>query len=149
VRSFAAGYDFLDARPDDQPFALLLNFNVLHGSSTSTMELRYSDPALYRTAYRDVADKVVPPETYIAEADIVEPKLPKDVYNGETISQYDYVNAPDSLRERQIRTLQTISGIDKLLGKLLKQLEQQGVADNTIIVFTSDHDLLFGAFGMG
>jgi arylsulfatase A-like enzyme len=147
--AFQAGYDFLNARPDDQPFALLLNFNVPHGAGTSSMELRDSDLALYRTAYRDEADMVTAPESYIAESDIVEPKLPKHVYNGETISQYDYVKIPDTLRERQIRTLQTISGIDKLLGKLLKQLEQQGVEDNTIIVFTSDHGLLFGEFGMG
>jgi arylsulfatase A-like enzyme len=51
--------------------------------------------------------------------------------------------------ERTIRTMQTITGIDKLLGKLLKKLEEQGVADNTIIVFTSDHGLLHGEHGLG
>ncbi len=147
--AFQEGYDFLDSRPNDRPFALLLNFNVPHGAGTSSMELRDSDPALYRTAYRDKLDEIELPTTYIAAKDIVTPKIPKSVYNGEYIEQYNYVQTPDDLKERTIRTIQTITGIDKLLGKLLGKLEEQGIADNTIIVFTSDHGLLHGEHGLG
>jgi arylsulfatase A-like enzyme len=148
-RTFQEGYDFLDSRPSDRPFALLLNFNVPHGAGTSSMELRDGDPALYRTAYRDKLVEIELPSTYIAAKDIVTPKIPKSVYNGEYIEQYNYVKSPDDLKERTIRTIQTITGIDKLLGKLLGKLEEQGIADNTIIVFTSDHGLLHGEHGLG
>lgn len=148
-RAFQEGYEFLDSRPRDKPFALLLNFNVPHGAGTSSMELRDSDPALYRTAYRDKVDEIELPSTYIAEKDIVTPKIPKSVYNGEYIEQYNYVKTPDDLKERTIRTIQAVTGIDKLLGKLLDKLEEQGIADNTIIVFTSDHGLLHGEHGLG
>ena len=147
-KAFQEGYDFLDSRPRDKPFALLLNFNVPHGAGTSSMELRDSDPALYRTAYRDKLDEIELPSTYIAEKDIVTPKIPKSVYNGEYISQYNYVKTPDDMKERTIRTIQTVTGIDKLLGKLLDELEEQGIADDTIIVFTSDHGLLHGEHGL-
>ncbi len=147
--AFQEGYDFLDSRPSEKPFALLLNFNVPHGAGTSSMELRDSDPALYRTAYRDKLDEIELPSTYIAAKDIVTPKIPKSVYNGEYIEQYNYVKTPDEMKERTIRTIQTITGIDKLLGKLLGKLEEQGIADNTIIVFTSDHGLLHGEHGLG
>jgi arylsulfatase A-like enzyme len=148
-KTFQEGYNFLDTRPQDKPFALLLNFNVPHGNSTSSMELRDSDLALYRSTYRDQADQLGLAPTYIAEADIVTPKIPESVYNGEYIKTYNYVKNPEDMREREIRTIQTISGIDKLLGKMLAKLEQQGVADNTIIVFTSDHGLLHGEHGLG
>jgi len=148
-QAFQQGHNFLNSRPDDKPFALLLNFNVPHGAGTSSMELRDSDPVLYRTTYRDKLDAIDLPSTYVAENDIVAPKIPKSVYNGETIKQYDYVKSPDDMKERTIRTLQTISGIDKLLGRLLVHLEEQGIADNTIIVFTSDHGLLHGEHGLG
>jgi arylsulfatase A-like enzyme/lysophospholipase L1-like esterase len=148
-KAFQEGYDFLDSRPGNKPFALLLNFNVPHGSSTGTMELRDSDLALYRTAYRDKIDEIELPSTYIAEEDIVAPKIPESVYNGEYISTYDYVKNPEDMKEREIRTIQTISGIDKLLGKLLGKLDEQGIAKNTIIVFTSDHGLLHGEHGLG
>ena len=146
---FQEGYDFLQSRPKDTPFALLLNFNVPHGSSTGSMALRETDLPLYRTTYRDQIDQVELSGTYIAEEDIVTPKIPVSVYNGEYIGTYDYVKTPDDMREREIRTIQTISGIDRSLGRLLKNLEDQGVADNTIIVFTSDHGLMHGEHGLG
>jgi len=148
-KAFQEGYNFLDSRPKDKPFALLLNFNVPHGHSTGSMELRESDPALYRTAYRDQIDQIELTSTYIAEEDIVTPKIPRSVYNGEYIKTYNYVKNPDDMKEREIRTIQTISGIDKLLGKLLDKLDEQGIADNTIIVFTSDHGLMHGEHGLG
>ena len=148
-KAFQEGYNFLDTRPKDKPFALLLNFNVPHGSSTGTMELRESDPALYRTTYRDKIDQIELASTYIAEEDIETPKIPTSVYNGEYIKTYNYVKTPDDMIEREIRTIQTVSGIDKLLGKLLAKLGDQGVADNTIIVFTSDHGLMHGEHGLG
>lgn len=148
-RVFQKGYDFLDSRPNDKPFALLLNFNVPHGASTKSMELRETDLPLYKTTYRDQIDQVELADTYIAAQDIVTPKIPASVYNGEYISNYNYVQTPDEMREREIREIQTISGIDKLLGKLLKKLDDQGVADNTIIIFTSDHGLLHGEHGLG
>ena len=146
---FNAGYDFLKERPTDKPFAMLINFNVPHNGGTGSMEFRDSDLALYRTTYRDQIDSMQIPATYIAEVDIVEPKLPLNVYNGEYIANYGYVKTPQAMRERETRVVQTISGIDKLLGKLLRQLEQQSISDNTIIVFTSDHGILHGEFGLG
>ncbi|MGJ8691493.1 MAG: sulfatase-like hydrolase/transferase [Thalassotalea sp.] len=147
--AFKAGYNFLDSRPKNKPFALLINFNVPHASSTGSMELRDSDLALYKSTYRDQLSNVTIPETYTAEKDIKSPKLPKNVYNGKYLETYDYVKNPDNLKERIIREIQTITGIDKLMGKLVKHLKEQGVADNTIIVFTSDHGLMHGEFGLG
>jgi len=147
--AFQAGNDFLKSRPKDQPFALLINFNVPHAAGTGSMEQRESDLELYKSTYRDQWDEVKLPSTYVAEKDVKTPKLPENVFNGKFLGSYSYVKNPDDLKERRIREMQTISGIDKLLGELLERLEQQGVADNTVIVFTSDHGLMHGEFGMG
>jgi arylsulfatase A-like enzyme len=147
--AFKAGYNFLDSRPKDQPFALMINFNLPHGNSVSRMALRDSDLELYKSEYRDQIDEINLPETYVARKDIKSPKIPKNVYNGKYNRGYDYVKTPAALKERKIREMQAISGIDKLIGKLLKHLDEQGLADNTIIVFTSDHGLMHGQFGLG
>lgn len=147
--AFKAGYNFLDSRPKDEPFALMINFNVPHAFSTGSMQMRDTDLELYKTTYRDQLSEVTIPETYVASKDIKTPKLPAKVYNGEYIKGYNYVKTPDTLKERIIREMQTISGIDKLVGKLVNHLEEQGIADNTIIVFTSDHGLMHGEFGLG
>jgi arylsulfatase A-like enzyme len=42
-----------------------------------------------------------------------------------------------------------VTGIDKVVGELVAQLEQLGIADNTIIIYSSDHGLLNGEYGTG
>jgi arylsulfatase A-like enzyme len=140
---------FLRTRPKDQPFCLLINFNVPHSNSTNSMKQLPGDPALYRTGYRDKLDQLALPANYIPYHSIQSPKLPVNVYNGEYLPSYDWVKSKESLNENQIRTMETVTGIDQVVGKLIRELEEQGELDNTIIVFTSDHGILHGEFGLG
>lgn len=146
---FAGARDFLRTRPEDRPFCLLVNFNVPHGAGTSSMKLKTTDPELYRTTYRDRIDDMPLPLTYIAEADINTPKIPRNVYNGKYISQYNYVKRQDTLRERQVRTCQTVTGIDRVVGAVIGELTRRNLMDNTIIIYTSDHGLQHGEHGLG
>lgn len=41
-----------------------------------------------------------------------------------------------------------ISMMDKYIGKILDKLEELGIAENTIVVFTTDHGHLFGQHGL-
>jgi arylsulfatase A-like enzyme len=147
--AFAKAKNYLKSIPEGKPFSLQVNFNVPHSNGTGSMELRDEDPELYRTTYRDRIEQMPQPPTYIAAADLVTPKIPKHVYNGEYIKSYDFVKTPEALRERQVRTCQTVTGIDNLVGKLIKELEKQGKAENTVIIFTSDHGLHHGEHGLG
>ncbi|QDT68852.1 Arylsulfatase [Planctomycetes bacterium MalM25] len=141
---------FVDSRPEDQPFFLMVAFNLPHGAGASTMEMRPEDDELYRTAYRDQPDRIKPPATYLSKAEIDEPKLPADVAHVEfRQGSYSYVDDPESLRERMIRQHQTVSGIDRFVGRLRERLDSAGVADNTVILFASDHGLLLGEHGLG
>ncbi|MEN8248298.1 MAG: sulfatase-like hydrolase/transferase [Bacteroidota bacterium] len=146
---FAGAKSFLQSRPKDKSFCLLVNFNVPHSSGTGSMELRPEDPELYKSVYRDRIAEMPQPPTYVAHEEISTPKLPVNVYNGKYIKSYNFVKTPDDLRERQVRTCQTVTGIDMLTGKVIKELEKQGIADNTIIIFTSDHGLQHGEHGLG
>jgi arylsulfatase A-like enzyme len=141
---------FLKSRPANQPFCLTVAFNVPHAGGTSTMELLPADPELYRTTYRDQLHTQPLPKTYVAKVDITSPKLPPHVlYTEHRQKSYDYVDTEDTLRERQIREYQTITGIDQFVGAVRMQLEKLGLADNTIILLTSDHGITHGEFGLG
>ena len=147
-RSLEGARHFLDQRPDDQPFCLSLCFNLPHGAGTSSMKLLDSDPEIYRTLYRDQTINL--PDHYLAKAEITQPKLPPEIhFADERQTSYDYVNEASTLKERMIRSMQAVTGIDQLIGQLRQTLEEKGLADNTIIVFTSDHGLFFGEFGLG
>ncbi len=140
---------FLKLRPKNNPFVLMVNFNVPHSSSTNTMKQKNNDPALYKSAFRDQIDQLPLPNNYIEKEAIISPKLPKRVYSGDYISSYDWVRTGARLKENQIRTLQTVKGIDDVVGKLIDELEAQGQFENTLILFTSDHGLFHGEFGLG
>jgi arylsulfatase A-like enzyme len=139
----------LPRRPEDQPFCLCLTFNLPHAYGTGNMQLRPSDDELYITRYRDRFDEVPLPETYVSFGEIVEPRLPPDVYSGIYLASYDYVREPRALRERRIREYQTISGMDRMLGNLRMTLDRLGIADSTIIVFSTDHGIHHGEHGLG
>lgn len=149
--TFIAGAKtFLDARPDGQPFCLSICLNVPHGASTSEMTMLPTDPELYRTRYRDRMEEIEFPSTYLAKKDVKTPKLPLDVLHTESRQNiYNYVNTPESLRERMVRQYQTITGIDLMLGEIRQHLEDHNLADNTVIVLSSDHGLLLGEYGLG
>jgi arylsulfatase A-like enzyme len=150
-RDFIAGAEaFLQRRPAEKPFCLTIAFNLPHNAGTSSMEMRPEDPELYRTTYRDQLHSQPIPRTYVARDDVRQPKLPPGVLATQYRQRsYDYVNTEASLRERQIREYQTITGIDRLVGAIRAQLTRIGAAGNTVIVFTSDHGITHGEFGLG
>ncbi len=142
--------DFLTRRPSDQPFCLSIALNVPHGASVRTMEQRPTDDALYRTAYREWQETLPLPPFYTAKADIIEPKLPSDLLLADLRQTgYDWVDEPASVRDRVIRQYQLIEGIDRMIGELRAHLEELGIADNTIIIYASDHGLFSGEHGLG
>ncbi|MEM9929030.1 MAG: sulfatase-like hydrolase/transferase [Bacteroidota bacterium] len=147
-QKLAGALHFVEKRPKDQPFALSVCFNLPHGAGTSTMQQLPSDDEIYQTLYRD---QTLPlPEHYLAKQDITTPKLPPSLHHAsDRQTGYNYVDTPEGLRERYTRQLQAMTGIDRLIGQLRAKLEQEGLAENTVIVFTSDHGLFMGQFGLG
>ena len=139
---------FLNERPDDKPFMLSINLNVPHGFSTGRMQQRETDDDIYKSLYRDV--DIPLPDHYVAKADIEKPRLPPDLLRVENRQTgYDISDEPESTKEHLTRHYQTMTGIDRMVGNLRDQLEHLGVADNTVIIITSDHGLFMGEHGLG
>lgn len=139
---------FLNARPKDKPFCLTVCFNLPHDAGTGTMELRPTDDEMYRTLYRDKDIPLSP--LYIAKEDIINPKLPGWLWHVEDRQDsYAYVENPEACKERMIRKMEAMTGIDRLVGKLRDRLQELKLDKNTIIVFTSDHGQFMGEFGLG
>lgn len=149
---YAGAVRFLKRRPKDRPFCLSICFNLPHDAGSGNMEDRASDPELYKSGYRDQRQAILDdlPATYVAADEIREPKLPPDVLCTEMRQDsYDYVNTREDMAERITRRYQSITGIDRLVGGLREQLNRLGLSDNTVIIFTSDHGIMRGEFGLG
>ncbi|MGA9639562.1 sulfatase-like hydrolase/transferase [Flavobacterium sp.] len=147
-RKLKGAIKFLESRPSDKPFMLSINFNLPHGASTGTMKMKPSDDEIYRTLYRNI--EIPLPPNYIAKADIKTPKLPADLLHAEDRQDgYNYVDTPAGIKERYIREMEAMTGIDRMVGNLRKKLKDLKIDKNTVIIFTSDHGLFGGEQGLG
>jgi arylsulfatase A-like enzyme len=153
---------FFDGLPDDKPFCLSVSFNIPHGSQTLSMHTGCEDwrsmmtPAnenpklkghpIYDTLYRNTPFDIPSDCTHDPYRFI-----PKDIMDqgGGRAATYEYSYNLVSCREQHIRYYQTITGLDSVIGRLVKSLEESGLKNNTIIIFASDHGLLMGEYGMG
>jgi arylsulfatase A-like enzyme len=148
ARKLKGAVKFLEVRPKDKPFLLSINFNLPHGAGTSTMKMKKTDDEIYKTLYRDL--DIPLPDNYIAKKDIKNPKLPATLLRAEDRQTgYNYSDTPEDVKERYIRQLQVMTGIDRLIGNLRTKLKELKLDDDTIIVFTSDHGLFMGEQGLG
>ena len=154
---------FLHTVPSDKPFCLSVSFSVPHGSQIVSMHPENEESVLcmipanenpklkglpyYDSLYRDFpieipAETATDPYVFIPESIMDQNQGRKDV-----VYPYDYTTL--SCAEHHIRYYQQISGMDKVVGDMVRSLEESGLIDNTIIIFASDHGLLMGEYGMG
>jgi len=82
--------------------------------------------------------------------DVLDPALLKP-YEGQAIHLRPGTPVQESMREcseKQYRNyMAMVTACDSALGRLVEQLKKQGVYDNTLIVFTSDHGDMLGSHG--
>jgi arylsulfatase A-like enzyme len=154
---------FLDGLPGDKPFCLSVSFNVPHGSQTTSMYPDYPEwhrmtrPAnenpklkgspFYDTLYRDIGIRI--PDDTATDPYRFIPKFILDQDQGRRTQTYVYNYDRQTCLEHHIRYYQTISGLDHVIGRLREDLQRRSLAQNTVLLFGSDHGLLMGEYGMG
>lgn len=73
------------------------------------------------------------------------PKVDQAVYAGKTLAIPDLPGIDRAKVERDTRAyLTAVHAIDRNVGRLVEALKQQGLWDNTILIFTSDHGYHIG-----
>lgn len=124
------GVEFLRSRPE-QPFCLYLPLTHPHPP--------YSAPRPWHDMYRaEDVPALRPPET-----------AGKPVFH-ELIRRTRRLDrlADDQFRRIAAVYLGQITYVDHLLGELLRALDETGLADDTCVIFTSDHGDWAGEFGL-
>ena len=151
---------FLDEASADTPFCLSLCYATPHGSKVVMMnevlnESASNDPrlkdhpiygGLYGGRYRNI-DIPYPLQNPENPYDFIPKNVMDQDMGRSNLYRYDY--DPVMNKEHHSRYYQLITEIDQMVGELAAGLKTRGLADNTIIVFGSDHGLLMGEYGMG
>lgn len=129
-------------REDGQPFLLFLSTHPPHNQYT---QLRDTDPEMFHAYYSP--EKIGDIEALLNRPNREDAKLPmKMVYSS---PEDQYVGIGLGTAEEVVRYyFSSISGVDRQLGRLMEALEASGEADNTIVVYSSDHGEMLGSHGL-
>lgn len=131
---------FMQETPEDQPFLLYLCLPEPHGQGGPGGPWNYRDPEF------DLPPPTNPPpvvETMTEEAYRLLPEAIRKSMNGKIVGKppETYTKYMATVRDYTART-------DLAIGRIREALEENGRADNTLIVFTSDNGSMWGAHGI-
>lgn len=130
--------EFLRGCSKDQPFCLSLSFKAPHVQDGNVG--RYPvDPEIAPT-YKDVTFPT--PPNFKSAGSV--PSLVEKTLN-RTREGPDFTEETYQATMRAIATM--ITGIDHVVGQITSELETLGLADNTVILYTSDNGFLLGEHG--
>lgn len=118
-------------RHSDRPFFLWLSFPDPHTP--------YQAPEPYASMY-DPASIPLPPKDDLSTK-------PKRQRTAHLMDAMDMVDS-DHLRRLRAMHYGMVNGVDDAIGRVIRTLEENGMRDDTIIVFTADHGDSMGAHGL-
>ena len=120
------------ARREQEPFCLTVSFT--HPHDPYAMRRRYWD----RIGHDDVPDPMTPTPA-------------NDPHSERLRHVCDMAAMPvgkDEIRNARHAYLAALAYLDDRIGEILATLEETGLADNTVIIFTSDHGDMLGEHGL-
>lgn len=120
-------------RKHDQPFFLHVNFPAPH------------DPRLFPPGFEKTypPEKITLPRNFRAEHPFDHGNL-----KGRDEVLLAYPRWPDEVKAELAAYYAVISHLDQQIGRIFQALEDSGLADNTLVIFTADHGLAIGSHGL-
>ena len=139
------GIEFLEEQPKDQPFCLQVSFNATHAEDGDKRPGigHFPWPKVTDGMYEDQEMPLPPlgdPAIYDAQPDFLKASINRERF----FWRWD---TPEKYQTNMRAYFRMLSGIDHVAGRLVEQLEEQGLADNTIIVYTADNGYYLGDRG--
>ncbi len=140
------GIDFVKRQPQDKPFALNMWFNACHAEDSDRRPGigAFPWPRAVDGMYDDVymlPPKLNDPAIFAALPDFLQTTINRERY-------FWRWNTDERYQTNMRAYYRMVSGIDGAIGRFLKALEEAGLADNTIIVYSADNGYHMGNRGL-
>jgi len=138
--------EFLENRPKDKPFFLNMNFNISHAEDKDHRPGIGHFP--WPRAEDGLYEDITPPRPRLDDPAIFE-NLPGFLKTSTNRSRYHWRwDTPEKYTVNMRALYRMIAGMDRIVGRVLAELEKQGVADNTIVIYTADNGYYMGDRGL-
>jgi arylsulfatase len=135
---------FLDRRPKDKPFALTVAFYPPKavGDGRKNPETQFQPTNETRKLYNNIT---IPQPEMVESHD----KLPDFLKGGPAKIRWNSRYAtPEMYQESMKNYYALISGVDEACGKIIAELKEKGLYNNTMVIFTTDNGMFHGAHGL-
>lgn len=124
--------DFIK-KNQEKPFSLVLGYKTCHGP--------FTPPERHANTYGEAEAKKVP--------SLATPAIYRDVIEGFTGSKPASLEPGKETVKTNLGMFRGLRAIDENVGKLLKTLDELGLTENTVVVYTSDNGFYLGEHGLG
>ena len=140
------GIDFVKSQPKGKPFALNMWFNSCHAEDGDRRPGigHFAWPRAVDGMYDDIT--IAPPKLNDPAIFDALPDFLKTTINRERF--FWRWNTEERYQTNVRAYYRMVSGIDGAIGRFRKVLEQEGLADNTIIVYSADNGYYMGNRGL-
>jgi len=136
---------FLGDQPADKPFCLSVSFNAAHAEDGDKRPGigHYPWPKAVDGLYDDIT--IPAPRLGAAAIYDSQPDILKKSFNRERwFWRWD---TPEKYQVNMRAYFRMISGIDRVIGRVLKELDARGLADNTVVIYAGDNGYYMGNRG--
>ncbi|GAB4000261.1 sulfatase [Spirosoma daeguense] len=136
--------EFLTANPNGKPFCLSVSFKAPHAQDAAKIEFPYADRFDEWYQNQTLKRPAASDEKYYKQF----PDWFRHNDKNESRVRWQRRYATDSMFQQTTKSYyRLISGVDDVVGKLRRMLQERGLAENTIIVYTSDNGFYLGEYG--
>ncbi|WP_419195076.1 sulfatase [Novipirellula herctigrandis] len=136
--------DFLRARPADKPFCLTVAFFATHAEDRNPLQFLPQPQSM--ELYQDVTIPVAPNAT-----DESFHRLPEFIANEKNEGRNRWhwrFDTPEKYQTMMKNYYRLASEVDSTCGRVLHELDTQGVLDNTLVIFTTDNGYYHAEHGL-
>lgn len=137
--------DFIKATPKGTPFCVFMSFNIAHAVDHNHEPGfgHYPWPKSADGMYDDIEPaqpRLGDPKYFDMQPDFLKESLNRDRW----FWGYD---TPEKYRLNMRAYYRMLTGMDAVIGRVQKAIEEQGVTDNTIVIYTADNGYYMGERG--
>jgi len=134
--------EFIEESKEGEPFCLSVSFNAAHAEDNDK-ENHFPWPHVVDGMY----DDVTVPKPHLSEPEVFEahPEFMKNSMNRDRF--FWRWDTPEKYQKNIRSYYRMISGIDHVIGRVMKTLETNDLAQNTVIIFAGDNGYYAGSRG--